>query len=170
MPTSVCVKTFFRLFSSFQSLQFLQQIYVNNVHPVYSAGIQTHDLQNVSLLPLPLDQYSRPNNFYTFKKYSWQKYLSEPIFAYYNISLHLAHNSRSVNNIFPLIFVRLFHWWYNCTNIPPLIIMAYRLSTSSFNCKSFSFNPNLIIFLQNTLAYRQKSVRVWNVTELQLGR
>ena len=33
------------------SLQFLQQIYVKNVHPVYGAGIQTHDLQNVSLFP-----------------------------------------------------------------------------------------------------------------------
>ena len=33
------------------SLQFLQQIYVKNVHPVYGAGIRTHDLQNVSLFP-----------------------------------------------------------------------------------------------------------------------
>ena len=31
-----------------------------NVHPVYGTGIRTHDLQNVSLLPLPLDQGSRP--------------------------------------------------------------------------------------------------------------
>ena len=41
----------FRLFSSFQTLQFLQQINVKNVHPVYGAGIQTHDLWNMSLLP-----------------------------------------------------------------------------------------------------------------------
>ena len=33
------------------SLQFLQQIYVRNIHPVYGAGIRTHDLQNTSLLP-----------------------------------------------------------------------------------------------------------------------
>ena len=32
-----------------QTLQFLQQIYVKNVHPVYSAGNQTRDLWNVSL-------------------------------------------------------------------------------------------------------------------------
>ena len=33
------------------SLQFLQQMYVKNVHPVYCAGIQTNNLRNVSLLP-----------------------------------------------------------------------------------------------------------------------
>ena len=50
----------FRLFSVFfkQTLQFLQ--YVKNVHPVYGAGIRTHDLRNVSLFPWPLDQGSRP--------------------------------------------------------------------------------------------------------------
>ena len=31
-----------------------------NVHPVCSTGIRTHDLKNVSLLPKPLDQGSRP--------------------------------------------------------------------------------------------------------------
>ena len=30
--------------------------YVKNVHPVYGPEIRTHDLQYVSLLPLPLDQ------------------------------------------------------------------------------------------------------------------
>ena len=33
------------------SLQFLQQILWKNVHPVYGAGIQTHDLWNMNLLP-----------------------------------------------------------------------------------------------------------------------
>ena len=33
---------------------------VKIVHPVYSAGNWTHDLQNMSLLPQPLDQGSRP--------------------------------------------------------------------------------------------------------------
>ena len=33
------------------SLQFLQQIYVKNVHLVYSAGIWTHNIWNLSLLP-----------------------------------------------------------------------------------------------------------------------
>ena len=36
---------------SFQTQQFLQQIYVKNVHPVYGARIWTHDPQNTSLLP-----------------------------------------------------------------------------------------------------------------------
>ena len=31
-----------------------------NVHPVYGAGIRTHNLRYVSLYPLPLDQGSRP--------------------------------------------------------------------------------------------------------------
>ena len=31
-----------------------------HVHPVYGAGIRTHDLWNMSLLPKPLDQGSRP--------------------------------------------------------------------------------------------------------------
>ena len=35
----------FRSFSSFQTLQFVQQIYVKNVHPIYSAGIQTQTLR-----------------------------------------------------------------------------------------------------------------------------
>ena len=34
-----------------QTLQFLQQINVKNVQPIYSAGIRTHNLQNMSLLP-----------------------------------------------------------------------------------------------------------------------
>ena len=45
-PTSFIV-----YFRSLQSLHFLQQIYVKNVHLVYGTGIQTHDLRNTSLLP-----------------------------------------------------------------------------------------------------------------------
>ena len=43
----------FRLFSvlSKQTLQFLQQIYVKNIHPVYGAGIRNHNLKETSLLP-----------------------------------------------------------------------------------------------------------------------
>ena len=40
---------------------FTTDISGKNVHPVYGAGIRTHDLRNVSLFPLPLDQGSRPN-------------------------------------------------------------------------------------------------------------
>ena len=46
-PTPASFLFIFGLFK--QTLQFLQ--YVKNVHPVYGAGIRTHDLQNVSLFP-----------------------------------------------------------------------------------------------------------------------
>ena len=42
---------YFRLFK--QTLQFLQQINVKNVHPIYGARIRTHDLQYTSRLPQP---------------------------------------------------------------------------------------------------------------------
>ena len=48
----------FHLFHLKQKLQFLQQINVKNVHTVYSAGIQTHNLQDTSLLLKPLDHGS----------------------------------------------------------------------------------------------------------------
>ena len=43
----------FHLFLVFPNkhYKFLQQIDGKNVHPVYSAGIRTHNLWNVSLLP-----------------------------------------------------------------------------------------------------------------------
>ena len=43
-----------------QTVQILQQINVKKCHdhPVYSAGIWTHDLLNMSYLPQPLDQGS----------------------------------------------------------------------------------------------------------------
>ena len=44
----------FRLFSVFfkqTPMQFLQRSNVKNIHPVYGAGIRTHDLENMSLLP-----------------------------------------------------------------------------------------------------------------------
>ena len=34
-----------------QTLQFLYEIFVRIVHPVYCAGIQTHNLKNMSLIP-----------------------------------------------------------------------------------------------------------------------
>ena len=44
---------FFILFSVFfkQTIQFLQEINVKNVHPVYGARIWTHDLSNMSHHP-----------------------------------------------------------------------------------------------------------------------
>ena len=51
---------FFIYFQFFkQTAQILQQISVKNTHPVSGAVIRTHNLQNTSLLPLPLDQASR---------------------------------------------------------------------------------------------------------------
>ena len=40
---------YFRSFSDIHTI--IQQINVKNVHPVYGAGIQTHHLQDMSLLP-----------------------------------------------------------------------------------------------------------------------
>ena len=50
-PTLASFSFIFGLFK--ETIQFLQQINVKkcHVHSVYIAGIQTHDLQNVSLLP-----------------------------------------------------------------------------------------------------------------------
>ena len=42
---------FFVLFSVFRNKQFLQQINMKNVHQVYSAGIQTQNLSNMSCHP-----------------------------------------------------------------------------------------------------------------------
>ena len=39
---------------------FYNKCMLRNVHPVHSAVNQTHDLQNTSLLPQPVDQGSRP--------------------------------------------------------------------------------------------------------------
>ena len=49
---------YFRLFK--QTIKFLQQINVNNVHRVHGAGIRTHGFWNMSLLPKSLDHGSRP--------------------------------------------------------------------------------------------------------------
>ena len=45
-PTPASFSYIFSVFK--QTLQFLQQINVKNVHPLYSAGIQTHNLSNMS--------------------------------------------------------------------------------------------------------------------------
>ena len=41
-----------------ETIQFVQQINVKNVHPVCVAGIRTHDFSNMSRHPLPLEQGS----------------------------------------------------------------------------------------------------------------
>ena len=47
----------FRLLSSFQTIitMFKINIRENMDHPIYGAGIRTHDLQYMSLFPKPLD-------------------------------------------------------------------------------------------------------------------
>ena len=49
---------YFGLFK--QTLQYLQQINLKNVHPVDGAGIWSDELQNISFIPYPLDQGFRP--------------------------------------------------------------------------------------------------------------
>ena len=54
---------FFVYFGSFQTniTNFYNKYMWKNFHPVYGAGIWTHDHRNMSLLPLPLDQGYRPS-------------------------------------------------------------------------------------------------------------
>ena len=48
-PTPASFSCIFGLFK--QTTQFLQQMNVKNVHPVYGAGIRTNDLSNMSHNP-----------------------------------------------------------------------------------------------------------------------
>ena len=57
--------------------QILHQINVINLHLVHSAGIQTHDLLIMSLLPQPLDQGSRHMYYVTFSNKIYEIYLFE---------------------------------------------------------------------------------------------
>ena len=55
--------SFSMIFGVFQTnITFLQQNNEKNVHPVQSARIQTHDLWNMSLILLPLDQGIPPTS------------------------------------------------------------------------------------------------------------
>ena len=64
MSTPAPLSFIFGLFK--QTIQFLQQINVKNVHPVYGAKIQPHDLSKMSCLPQPLDKVSCPKSFKTY--------------------------------------------------------------------------------------------------------
>ena len=59
-PIPASFSFIFGLFQTNIITIFTTNICGKNVHPVYGAGIRTHDLWNVSLFPLPLDQGSRP--------------------------------------------------------------------------------------------------------------
>ena len=65
----------FIYFRHFQTqITIVQQINVKNVHLVYVAGIRTHNIWNMSLLPYPLDQGSLPN-YYEFAQNKMTKEL-----------------------------------------------------------------------------------------------
>ena len=65
------------------TLKILQQIGMwKNVHPVYGARIQTHNLWNMSLLPYPLDQDSR---------HTYLLLLKQLFFAMFNITKNKEH-------------------------------------------------------------------------------
>ena len=49
-----------QLFSVKHYKFYLQEINMKNVYPVYGAWNRTHNLRNMSVLPLPLDQGSGP--------------------------------------------------------------------------------------------------------------
>ena len=57
-PSLASFSFIFGLFK--QTLQFLQQSGVKNVHLVSGAGIRTHDHFNMSFLPVALDHTSHP--------------------------------------------------------------------------------------------------------------
>ena len=63
-----------------QTLKFFTLIHVKNFHPVYGAGIQTHNFQNMtSRLPEPLDQGSR----------------QKESFKWHNLCSNMAENGRT---------------------------------------------------------------------------
>ena len=55
---------YFRSFSEKPPYNFCSKLMWKNVHPVYGAGIWTHDPQITSLVPWPLDHGSRPAELY----------------------------------------------------------------------------------------------------------
>ena len=57
-PTLASLFIYFRSFQT--NITIFTTNICENVHPVYGAGIRAHDLWNMSLLPLPLHQGSRP--------------------------------------------------------------------------------------------------------------
>ena len=111
-----------RLFSVFSNKHC--PIYTTNlcekyhVHPVFSAGIRTHDLRNMSLLPQPLDQGSRPiiNLLFKFdtpemacsidKKMEWNGSSSTRIFQ-----SSFIHSAKSVNSAIAAIKILRLHFY-----------------------------------------------------------
>ena len=77
--------------------QFLQQMYVKNVHLVYSAGIRTHKLQIASLIPLPLGHGYSPNDF------------SVPYFVLSRSETNCSFQATKALSFFASVL--LYNWW-----------------------------------------------------------
>ena len=80
---------------------------MKNVHPIYGAGIRTHDLWNVSLFPQPLDQGSRPlfeflsrAKHYTDKNYQ----MGHSRTSFYLFSSFQTNNSITIPGLFFIYF------------------------------------------------------------------
>ena len=59
---------------------FYKKLMWKNVHPVWRDGIRTLDLQIESLIPLPLDQGSRPISLLLFPKPDLNLVTRQPVF------------------------------------------------------------------------------------------
>ena len=72
----------------FSNKQFLQQIHVKNVHPIYGAGIHTLDLQDMSHLPKPLEsEIKRIKTKKTDLKFGFGLYsgMGSPLMLYFRV-------------------------------------------------------------------------------------
>ena len=81
-----------------------------NVHPVYGAGIQTHNFQNMSILPWPLDKVSPPAQLCYSKNCLW--YWLPGILDYKALSINKGTSVgwRPFNSIFSF-WLYLDDWW-----------------------------------------------------------
>ena len=94
---------FFVYFSLFkQTLQFLWQIYAKKFHPVFCAGIRTHNLLNVSLLTLPLGQGTRPCSL--FVSHSLILHSFPLSFGTLSFEIFLSHPTLTLTLSYPIIF------------------------------------------------------------------
>ena len=105
---------FFVHFRSFQTtIEFLQQMYVKNVHPGYGAGIRTHDLWNVSLFPtLSRDKLASLANVFLTMGHS------QPLFFIFRLFNVVDRKQSSIKSC---------RWRYS--NRGPLVLEATALST-----------------------------------------
>ena len=82
-----------------------------NILPVYRAGIWTHDLGNMSLLPKPLDQGSRPFP----KMFGMTKYASKVLETFDMKKAFLMRFKENCLDLFRLIFEKRPNRWQTLT-------------------------------------------------------